>query len=51
MPVLSSLLPWALALSLAAMVAIFGFKAGTIQVLAACSGAGILLNLVGLVTP
>jgi chromate transporter len=51
MPVLSSLLPWALALSLAAMVAIFRFKTGTIQVLAACSGAGILLNLVGLVTP
>jgi chromate transporter len=51
MPILTSLRPWALALSLAAMIAIFRFKAGTIQVLAACSGAGIILYLAGLVTP
>jgi chromate transporter len=51
MPVLTSLRPWALTLSLAAMVAIFRFKAGTIQVLAACSASGIVLYLLGIVTP
>jgi len=51
MPVLASLNPWALILSLAAMVAIFRFKAGTIQTLAACSAAGILLYVAGLATP
>jgi chromate transporter len=51
MPVLTSLRPWALALSLAAIIAIFRFKAGTIQVLAACSAAGIILYLTGLVAP
>src|SRR5947207_1123784 len=51
MPVLASLNPWALILSLAAMVAIFRFKAGTIQTLPACSAAGILLYLAGLATP
>jgi chromate transporter len=49
MPVLASVNPWALALSLAAIVAIFRFKAGTIQTLAACSAAGIVLYLAGLV--
>lgn len=38
-------------LSHAAMVAIFHFKAGTIQVLAACSAAGIVLYLLRVVTP
>jgi chromate transporter len=33
-------------LSLAAMIAIFRFKAGMIQTLLACSAAGILLHLV-----
>src|SRR5438067_7588000 len=51
MPVLASINPWALILSLAAIVAIFRFKAGTIQTLAACSAAGILLYLAGLVAP
>src|SRR6266853_2430324 len=51
MPVLASVNPWAFILSLAAIVAIFRFKAGTIQTLAACSAAGILLYLVGLATP
>ena len=51
MPVLTSLSPWALVLSVAAMIAIFRFKAGTIRTLAACSAAGILLYLVGLVAP
>ena len=51
MPVLPSINPWAFALSLAAIVAIFRFKAGTIQTLAACSAAGIVLYLTGLVAP
>jgi chromate transporter len=51
MPVLASVNPWALALSLAAIVAIFRVKAGTIQTLAACSAAGVVLYLTGLVAP
>jgi len=46
-PVVASVNLWALALSLAAIVAIFRFKAGTIQTLAACSAAGIFLHLLG----
>jgi chromate transporter len=49
LPVLHSLDPWALLLSLAAMIAIFRFKAGMIPTLLACSAAGVLLHLVGLV--
>jgi chromate transporter len=51
MPVLASVNPWALVLSLAAIVAIFRFKAGTFQTLAACSAAGLALYLAGLVAP
>jgi chromate transporter len=51
MPILASINPWALILSLAAIVAIFRFKAGTIQTLAACSALGVLLYLAGLVAP
>jgi chromate transporter len=51
MPVLASVNPWAFVLSLAAMVAIFRFKTGTIHTLAACSTAGIVLHLAGFVTP
>jgi chromate transporter len=50
-PVLASVKPWAVGLSIAALVAIFRFKADMIQTLAACSAAGILLYLSGLVTP
>jgi len=46
-PVLASVDPWALILSLAAIVAMFRFKAGMILTLAACSAAGILLYLAG----
>jgi chromate transporter len=46
-PVLSSLDPWALALSAAAMLAIFRFRAGMIPTLLACSAAGIVLHLLG----
>src|ERR671932_626039 len=38
-PVLASVHPWALALSIAAAVALFWFKAGMVPVLAACSAA------------
>ena len=51
MPVWTTLRPWALLLSVAAVVAMFRFKVGTMQVLAACSIAGVLLYLFGLVTP
>src|SRR5256886_4400509 len=47
MPGLSSIDPWAVVLSVAAMVAIFRFKAGMIQTLLACSAAGIVLYLAG----
>jgi chromate transporter len=50
-PVLSSINPWAVGLSAAALVAIFRFKAGMIQTLAACSAAGILLYLTGAMAP
>ena len=46
-PVLTSINAWALALSVAAAVAIFRFKAGMIPTLAACCAAGILLYLAG----
>ncbi len=48
-PVLSSIDPWAFALSVAAAIAIFRFKIGILPILAACSFAGILLYLVGAV--
>jgi len=46
-PVLASVDGWALALSAAAAVAIFHFKAGMIQTLAACCAAGAVLHLAG----
>jgi chromate transporter len=46
-PILGSVNAWALLLSLAAAVAIFRFKAGMIQTLAACCGASVLLYLAG----
>jgi chromate transporter len=46
-PNLLSVDPWALALAVAAAVAIFRFKAGMIQTLAACCAAGIVLYLAG----
>jgi chromate transporter len=46
-PILSSVDPWALALSVAAAIAIFRFKAGMIPTLAACCAAGIMLHLAG----
>ena len=49
MPIFSSLDPWALALSLAAVVAILRFRVGMIPALIACTAAGIVLHLAGLV--
>src|SRR4051812_37064102 len=49
MPILSTVDPGAVLLSIAAIIAIFRFKAGMIQTLAACSAAGLLLYLVGAV--
>jgi chromate transporter len=50
MPVLSSVDPWALALSVAAIIAIFHFKVGMITTLLACSAVGIILHLAGLLS-
>jgi chromate transporter len=44
-PVLATIDPAALALTLAAIVAVFHFKIGMIPVLAACSAAGVLYFL------
>jgi chromate transporter len=49
-PVLSTLDPWALALSLAAAVAIFWFRAGMILTLLSCCALGILLHLTGAIS-
>jgi chromate transporter len=48
LPVLSSVDPWAVLLSAAAIVAMLRFKAGAIPTLAATSAAGIVLYLAGL---
>jgi chromate transporter len=50
MPVLTSADPWALALSVAAIIAIFRFKVGMITALLACSAVGIILHLMGLLS-
>jgi chromate transporter len=49
-PVLSSLDPWALALSVVAVVAIFRLRTGMIPTLAACSAIGVGLYLGGVIT-
>jgi chromate transporter len=46
-PVVTSVDPWAIGLSVVAIIAIFRFKAGMIQTLLACSAAGILLHFGG----
>jgi chromate transporter len=48
-PVPASIEPWAVVLSLAAMIAIFRFKTGMIQTLLACSAVGGALHLVGVI--
>ncbi|ACL60922.1 chromate efflux transporter [Methylobacterium nodulans] len=49
LPVPASVNPFALLLALAAAVAVFRFKIGMIATLAACSAAGVVLHLAGLV--
>jgi chromate transporter len=48
-PVAASIDPWAVLLSLAAMLAIFRLKAGMIQTLVASSAAGVILYLSGVI--
>ncbi len=48
-PVIGSLDPWALALSAAAIIAVFRFKVGMIPTLLACSVVGIALHFAGIV--
>jgi chromate transporter len=48
-PVPATMNVWAFALSAAAVVAIFRFRIGMITVLAACSAAGVLLHVLGLI--
>lgn len=49
-PVLSSLKPWALVLSVSAAIAIFRFKTGMIQTLVVCSLAGVVLYFAGAIS-
>jgi chromate transporter len=49
-PVLASVNPWALVLSVAGAVAIFRFRVGMIPTLAACCAAGIVLFLMGVLS-
>jgi chromate transporter len=48
-PVFTSVDPWALGLSIAAIFAIFRFKVGMIPTLLACSAVGIVLHLAGVI--
>lgn len=48
-PVATSLDNWSFALSLAAAIAIFRFKAGMITILAACLATGVVLHLTGII--
>ena len=48
-PILNTVDPWAVLLSIAAMIAIFRFKIGMIPTLLACSATGFLLYLAGLI--
>jgi len=48
-PVAASIDPWAIGLSVAAMVAIFRFKAGMIQTLLVCSAAGSFFYFAGVI--
>jgi len=48
-PIAGSFAPWAILLSMAALIAIFRFKTGMIPTLLACSAAGVLLHLAGMI--
>ena len=49
-PVLTSVDPWALVLSGAAILAMFRFKVGMVPTLAACSAAGMVLYVMGAIS-
>jgi chromate transporter len=49
LPVITSIDPWAFALSAVAVIAIFRFKTGMIPTLLACAGVGVALHLAGAV--
>jgi chromate transporter len=49
LPVLATVQPWAVALSIAAIVAIFRFNASLFATLGACSAAGLALHLLGVI--
>lgn len=46
-PIVSSVEPWRLALSIAAIIAIFRFETAMITTLLACAVAGVFLHLLG----
>jgi len=48
-PIIGAFAPWAFLLSMAAMVTIFRFEAGMIPTLLACSAAGVLLHVAGVI--
>jgi chromate transporter len=48
-PVLASIDPWALLLSVAAVIAMFRFKVGMIPTLVACSAIGVALYVTGMI--
>jgi chromate transporter len=48
-PVLASVNPWSLVLSLAAMLALFRFKLGMMPTLAGCCAGGMIIHFVGLI--
>jgi chromate transporter len=47
LPVIGTFEPWTILFSVAAMIAIFRFRAGMIPTLLACSAAGVLLHIAG----
>ena len=49
-PLMASINAWALALSIAAVIAVFRFKAGLLQTLAASAAAGATLYAIGLIS-
>jgi chromate transporter len=46
-PVLASADPWALALAVLALIAVFGFRIGMVWTLAGCAAAGMLIHFFG----
>ncbi|MGE0803066.1 MAG: chromate efflux transporter [Lautropia sp.] len=51
LPVLASASPWAIGLSLAALLAVFRWRAGVLPTLLGCAAAGVLLQWSGVLAP